>query len=147
MSAGQCNSLMGKSKAPENAPAPCSPRALRTAGIGLFNIIYWQPSILKAFSPTFWFMFLVRNGNAGWVKLGGVVLCITGAPPPSAAHHVGRHVVSVVCWSQHAGCGERGAAYHAWVPGADASQRVRAQSTWMQGARRPLVFIITRTHE
>lgn len=25
-------------------------------------------------------MFLVRNGNAGWVKLGGVVLCITGAP-------------------------------------------------------------------
>lgn len=51
------------------------------AGIGLFNIIYWQPSILKAFSPSFLFAFLVRNGRAGWEKLGGVVLCITGAFP------------------------------------------------------------------
>ena len=48
-------------------------------GIGLFNIIYWDYTILKAFSPTFWFGFLIRNGNSGWVKLGGVVLCITGA--------------------------------------------------------------------
>jgi hypothetical protein len=96
-----------------NACVPCSPCALHVAGIGLYNIIYWQPSILKAFSPTFWFMFLVRNGNAGWMKLGGVVLCITGAPPPSAAHHVGRGLGLLCAGVSHADCVKRLAACHA----------------------------------
>ncbi|KAK9819481.1 hypothetical protein WJX81_002292 [Elliptochloris bilobata] len=52
---------------------------LANCGIGLYNIIHWDYTILKAFSPTFWFSFLLRNGNEGWAKLGGVVLCITGA--------------------------------------------------------------------
>lgn len=46
--------------------------------IGLYNIIVYDPSILKAFGPNFWFSFFLRNGRAGWQYLGGVVLCITG---------------------------------------------------------------------
>ena len=66
--------------ASQNCTCKVAVKLSACAGIGLYNIIHWYPPILKAFSPTFWFSFLLRNGNDGWVKLGGVVLCITGAP-------------------------------------------------------------------
>lgn len=48
--------------------------------IGLYNIITYRPDIFKAFGPNYWFAFFLRNGRGGWEKLGGVVLCVTGAP-------------------------------------------------------------------
>ena len=47
--------------------------------IGLYNIITYRPDIFKAFGPNYWFAFFLRNGRGGWDKLGGVVLCVTGA--------------------------------------------------------------------
>ena len=51
--------------------------------IGLYNIITYRPDIFKAFGPNYWFAFFLRNGRGGWDKLGGVVLCVTGAVPHS----------------------------------------------------------------
>ena len=50
------------------------------AGIGLYNIIHWDWTILRAFSPHYWVLFLVHEGQDGWRLLGSIVLCITGAP-------------------------------------------------------------------
>jgi KUP system potassium uptake protein len=38
----------------------------------------YDASILKAFSPNFAIVYLVRNGSDGWKLLGGVLLCFTG---------------------------------------------------------------------
>jgi K+ transporter len=47
--------------------------------VNLYNIIVYQPGVLRAFGPNYWFAFFLRNGTQGWQYLGGVVLCITGA--------------------------------------------------------------------
>ncbi|EOA28443.1 hypothetical protein CARUB_v10024650mg [Capsella rubella] len=49
------------------------------SGIGLYNIIQWNPHIYKALSPTYMFMFLRKTRVSGWMSLGGILLCITGA--------------------------------------------------------------------
>ncbi|KAK9103986.1 hypothetical protein Scep_020830 [Stephania cephalantha] len=46
--------------------------------IGLYNTIYWNPSILRAISPYYIVKFFRRTGKDGWISLGGVVLSITG---------------------------------------------------------------------
>lgn len=38
----------------------------------------YDASILKAFSPYFAGSFLVRNGQQGWLQLGGILLAFTG---------------------------------------------------------------------
>ncbi|KAK9819477.1 hypothetical protein WJX81_000858 [Elliptochloris bilobata] len=48
-------------------------------GIGVFNIIHWDWTILRAVNPRYWIMFLVSEGTSGWKLLGSIVLCITGA--------------------------------------------------------------------
>jgi hypothetical protein len=48
------------------------------AGIGIYNIVHWDWTILRAISPHYWIMFLVREGQDGWRLLGSLVLCITG---------------------------------------------------------------------
>lgn len=48
------------------------------AAIGLYNLVTWNPSILKALSPYYMYYFFKRDGKEGWIALGGVLLCITG---------------------------------------------------------------------
>lgn len=48
------------------------------SGIGMYNIFRWNPSIVRALSPSYMYRFLRSTGTEGWVSLGGVVLCITG---------------------------------------------------------------------
>ncbi|KAL7146198.1 hypothetical protein ABFS83_06G024900 [Erythranthe nasuta] len=47
--------------------------------IGVYNIITYEPSILKAASPHYILKFFVRNGNTAFDLLGAVFLSITGA--------------------------------------------------------------------
>ncbi|KAH8971189.1 hypothetical protein BDL97_02G129600 [Sphagnum fallax] len=48
------------------------------AVIGVYNIIKYDKAIFKAFSPLEIIHFFRRNGRAGWIHLGGIVLSITG---------------------------------------------------------------------
>lgn len=47
-------------------------------GIGLYNIIHWNPKIVYALSPHYIIKFFRETGSAGWLSLGGVLLSITG---------------------------------------------------------------------
>ncbi|KAM0941814.1 putative potassium transporter [Dioscorea sansibarensis] len=47
--------------------------------IGIYNMLKYDLSVLKAFNPAYIFLFFKRNGVKAWSALGGVVLCITGA--------------------------------------------------------------------
>ncbi|XP_010253804.1 PREDICTED: potassium transporter 1 [Nelumbo nucifera] len=49
------------------------------SGIGIYNIVRWNPGVFRAISPSYMFRFLRSTGVEGWVSLGGVVLSITGA--------------------------------------------------------------------
>ncbi|CAA6654734.1 unnamed protein product [Spirodela intermedia] len=49
------------------------------SSIGVYNIARWNPGIFRAISPSYLVRFLRATGVEGWVSLGGVVLCITGA--------------------------------------------------------------------
>lgn len=46
--------------------------------IGVYNIIKYHPSILKAVSPHYALRFFLVNGNTAWDLLGAVFLSITG---------------------------------------------------------------------
>lgn len=48
------------------------------ASVGIYNIVHWNPSVLQALSPYYLYKFFQITGRAGWVSLGGIVLCITG---------------------------------------------------------------------
>ncbi|XP_073010882.1 potassium transporter 26-like [Typha latifolia] len=50
-----------------------------TAAIGLYNIIKWYPTIFKAVSPHYIYLFFAKNKRQGWELLGAIILCITGA--------------------------------------------------------------------
>ncbi|KAJ5527303.1 hypothetical protein N7513_011462 [Penicillium frequentans] len=45
---------------------------------GIYNLVMFDASILKAFSPYFAGAFLVRNKQDGWLSLGGILLAFTG---------------------------------------------------------------------
>lgn len=45
---------------------------------GIYNLIVHDHTVLKAFSPYFAITYLVRNGEAGWKSLGGLLLAFTG---------------------------------------------------------------------
>eukprot|EP01018_Ginkgo_biloba_P000778 Gb_17025 [translate_table: standard] len=49
------------------------------SGIGIYNIVHWNPKVFRALSPYYMYNFLRKTDVEGWVSLGGVVLCITGA--------------------------------------------------------------------
>nr|KYP68559.1 Potassium transporter 4 [Cajanus cajan] len=46
--------------------------------IGLYNIICWNPRIIRAISPYYIIKFFAKTGKEGWISLGGILLCITG---------------------------------------------------------------------
>ncbi|KAK9940816.1 hypothetical protein M0R45_017457 [Rubus argutus] len=48
------------------------------SGIGIYNIIQWNQSVLHSLSPVYMLKFLKNTGIEGWVSLAGVVLSITG---------------------------------------------------------------------
>ncbi|KAJ3707533.1 hypothetical protein LUZ61_011238 [Rhynchospora tenuis] len=52
---------------------------LNLASIGIYNIVTYDVSVLKAFNPAYIYFFFSRNGIKAWSALGGCVLCITGA--------------------------------------------------------------------
>ncbi|CAG7883933.1 unnamed protein product [Brassica rapa] len=45
---------------------------------GIYNICKHDPSVLKAFSPTYIYLYFKRRGQDGWISLGGILLSITG---------------------------------------------------------------------
>lgn len=47
-------------------------------GIGLYNIIHYDPTILKAINPKFIVEYFMRNKKEAWISLGGCILSITG---------------------------------------------------------------------
>ncbi|XP_030506253.1 potassium transporter 1 isoform X1 [Cannabis sativa] len=48
------------------------------SGIGIYNIVHWNPHIFRALSPLYMLKFLRTTGVEGWVSLGGVALSMTG---------------------------------------------------------------------
>ncbi|KAK4489639.1 hypothetical protein RD792_005451 [Penstemon davidsonii] len=52
---------------------------ITNVSIGVYNIIKYNPSILKAISPHYIVKFFLRNGKIAWDLLGAVFLSITGA--------------------------------------------------------------------
>uniref|UniRef100_A0A7N0R9M1 Potassium transporter n=1 Tax=Kalanchoe fedtschenkoi TaxID=63787 RepID=A0A7N0R9M1_KALFE len=51
---------------------------LSIAGIGVYNVIHWNPRIYRAFSPHYIYLYFQQTGKEGWLSLGNVFLAITG---------------------------------------------------------------------
>ncbi|KAH9709037.1 putative potassium transporter 12 [Citrus sinensis] len=47
--------------------------------IGLYNLVKYDISVVRAFNPIYIYLFFKKNGKDAWSALGGCVLCITGA--------------------------------------------------------------------
>ncbi|CAN6166812.1 unnamed protein product [Urochloa humidicola] len=52
---------------------------LNLSSIGIYNIIKYDISVVRAFNPVYIYLFFKTNGLKAWSSLGGCVLCITGA--------------------------------------------------------------------
>ncbi|KAL7143604.1 hypothetical protein ABFS83_08G202900 [Erythranthe nasuta] len=48
------------------------------SGIGVYNIIHYDPLVIKAINPKYIIDYFMRNKVEAWISLGGVVLSITG---------------------------------------------------------------------
>ena len=48
------------------------------AGIGLYNFIKFDPTVIKALYPKYIIDYFQRNKKDAWISLGGVILTITG---------------------------------------------------------------------
>lgn len=48
------------------------------SAIGVYNIVHWNPHVYQALSPYYMYKFLKKTQRAGWMSLGGILLCITG---------------------------------------------------------------------
>lgn len=51
---------------------------LSIAGIGLYNVLKWNPAVYRALSPFYIYKYFKVSGRDGWISLGGVLLCLTG---------------------------------------------------------------------
>ncbi|KAM3248794.1 hypothetical protein P3L10_010563 [Capsicum annuum] len=49
------------------------------AGIGIYNIAKYDPTVFKALNPKYIIEYFKRNKKNAWISIGGVVMCITGA--------------------------------------------------------------------
>ncbi|XP_066397302.1 potassium transporter 23-like [Miscanthus floridulus] len=52
---------------------------INLGSIGIYNIVKYDMSIVRAFNPVYIYLFFETNGIKAWSALGGCVLCITGA--------------------------------------------------------------------
>ncbi|GMN38063.1 hypothetical protein TIFTF001_007319 [Ficus carica] len=59
------------------APMICVWFAL-IAGIGFYNFVKFDPTVIKAINPKYIIDYFKRNKKEAWISLGGVVLAITG---------------------------------------------------------------------
>ncbi|CAA0838155.1 Potassium transporter 7 [Striga hermonthica] len=48
-------------------------------GIGMYNLLKYDRSVLRAFNPIHIFYFFKRNSTKAWYSLGGCILCATGS--------------------------------------------------------------------
>ncbi|EXK35451.1 potassium uptake protein [Fusarium oxysporum f. sp. lycopersici 4287] len=46
--------------------------------ISIYNLVLYDHTVLKAFSPHYAFKYLIRNDSDGWKSLGGLLLAFTG---------------------------------------------------------------------
>ncbi|CAL0318296.1 unnamed protein product [Lupinus luteus] len=49
------------------------------AGIGIYNLVKYDSSVLRAFNPIYIYYFFARNSTKAWYSLGGCILCATGS--------------------------------------------------------------------
>ncbi|KAK7368799.1 hypothetical protein VNO80_10829 [Phaseolus coccineus] len=49
------------------------------AGIGIYNLVKYDSSVLRAFNPIHIYYFFERNSTKAWYSLGGCLLCATGS--------------------------------------------------------------------
>ncbi|KAF3950734.1 hypothetical protein ACB098_07G062300 [Castanea mollissima] len=49
------------------------------AGFGIYNLVKYDTSVLKAFNPVHIYYFFKRNTTKAWYCLGGCLLCATGS--------------------------------------------------------------------
>ncbi|KAL4614778.1 hypothetical protein ACB092_07G078000 [Castanea dentata] len=49
------------------------------AGFGIYNLVKYDTSVLKAFNPVHIYFFFKRNTTKAWYCLGGCLLCATGS--------------------------------------------------------------------
>ncbi|WPH00077.1 potassium transporter 19 [Acrodontium crateriforme] len=71
------------------------------AGFGIYNLIYFDAGVAKAFNPGEAFNYLIRNGTDGWKSLGGVLLAFTGVEALFAdlgAFSMRAIQISWLCW-------------------------------------------------
>ncbi|XP_062144714.1 potassium transporter 5-like [Alnus glutinosa] len=47
-------------------------------GIGIYNFIKFDPTVIKAINPKYIVQYFQRNKKEAWISLGGIVLAITG---------------------------------------------------------------------
>lgn len=47
-------------------------------GVGIYNILRWNPRVIFAVSPYYIYEIFKKAGKPGWSSLRGVVLCVTG---------------------------------------------------------------------
>lgn len=48
-------------------------------GIGVYNFIKFDPTVVKALNPQYIVDYFRRNKKDAWISLGGIVLAITGS--------------------------------------------------------------------
>lgn len=48
-------------------------------GIGIYNLVKYDKSVLRAFNPVHIYYFFKRNSTKAWYSLGGCLLCATGS--------------------------------------------------------------------
>ncbi|KAE8009149.1 hypothetical protein FH972_005602 [Carpinus fangiana] len=49
------------------------------AGFGIYNLVIYDSTVLKAFNPVHIYYFFKRNSIKAWYSLGGCLLCATGS--------------------------------------------------------------------
>ncbi|KAJ0039234.1 hypothetical protein Pint_23880 [Pistacia integerrima] len=49
------------------------------SGIGVYNIIKFDPTVIKAVNPMYIIDYFSRNKKEAWISLGGIILCTTGS--------------------------------------------------------------------
>ncbi|KAK6922166.1 Potassium transporter [Dillenia turbinata] len=54
--------------------------------IGIYNVVKYDISVLKAFNPVYIYYFFSKNSSNAWSSLGGCVLCITGKLPSNLSN-------------------------------------------------------------
>ncbi|KAJ8647148.1 hypothetical protein MRB53_000171 [Persea americana] len=48
-------------------------------GIGIYNLVKYDRSVLRAFNPIHIYYFFKKNSTQAWIALGGCLLCATGS--------------------------------------------------------------------